>query len=181
MSALEEVLAFWFAPDHIAKWYVKETPFDEAVRRHLGRHHEAACRGVYDGWRELPRGCLALVVLLDQVPRNIYRDQARAFASDPQARAVTHLALARGYHHALVQRQRALLYMPLEHSETLSDQQLCCQLMAKISEEPKFLLSAEQHRDIVQRFGRFPHRNAALGRETTPEEAEFLREPNSSF
>ncbi len=181
MSALQDVLDFWFAPDHVELWYEKNDLFDAAVARHLSQHHEAARRGVYDAWRELPRGSLALVILLDQVPRNIFRGQARAFATDPQARAVVGHALDRGYHRILTEQECKLLYMPLEHSEDLLDQELCCRLMAALSQEPEFLSYAERHREIIRRFGRFPHRNAALGRPTTDAEADFLKEPMSSF
>jgi len=181
MSALEDVLGFWFAEGRQDQWFEASEAFDAEVRRVLLPHFEAARQGGYGDWRREPRGCLALVLLLDQVPRNVYRGTPRAFASDAAAREVTRHALKHGFDGALKMVERVFLYLPLEHSEDLKDQQDCVRLMAVLEDGAEFLSYAERHRDIVARFGRFPHRNTILGRESTEEEIEFLKQPNSSF
>lgn len=181
VSALDEVLSFWFAPGRAEQWFVANPEFDREVETHLAHHLAAARAGDYDGWRASARGCLALCILLDQVPRNLHRGTPLAYAHDKTARAVTRHARARGFDRLLPQEQRLFLYLPLEHSEDLADQNDCVELIGRLDANPKWRGYAEQHRDIIARFGRFPHRNATLDRETTPEEAAFLEEPGSSF
>jgi uncharacterized protein (DUF924 family) len=137
--------------------------------------------GELDAWAAGARGALALVILLDQVPRNLSRGDPRAFAGDAKALAVTKDALGRGLDRELSQAERMFLHLPLEHCEDLRDQELCVELMGRLDENPKWRDYALRHRDIIKRFGRFPHRNAALGRESTAEEEAFLQEPGSSF
>lgn len=175
-----EVLDFWFAAANQPRWFVRDPAFDAEVVARLGLLHERAAAGEFDSWGEDPRGALALVLLLDQVPRNAFRGQARAFASDPHARAITVRAVDRGFDRVLAEAERVFLYLPLEHSESLADQERCCALMAALS-APIWLDFAERHRAIIARFGRFPHRNAVLGRPSTDEEIAFLAEPGSSF
>ncbi|MCY1012744.1 DUF924 domain-containing protein [Nannocystis pusilla] len=124
---------------------------------------------------------MALVILLDQFPRNMFRGTPEAFASDAKAREVANAALDAGHEHALTQEERLFLYLPLEHSEELADQERCVELMRALDETPMWLDYAVRHRDVIARFGRFPHRNAVLGRESTAEECEFLMQPGSSF
>ncbi len=181
MREIEEVLGFWFSAEAKPFWFEKSATFDAEVRRRLEPHLQRARAGACGHWPATPRGALALVLLFDQVPRNLFRGTAEAFALDPRALAVAHQAIAARHDRQLTQSERLFLYLPLEHSETLADQELCVRLMAALDEEPDWLTYAERHREIVARFGRFPHRNAALGRTTTPAEAAFLREPNSSF
>ena len=181
MTTIGSVLDFWFADGMRARWFKKDADFDERVRKQLLPAHEAAVSGQFDAWKESARGCVALCILLDQVPRNVFRDSPRAFASDARALAVTHHALTKGFERDLNQFERLFLYLPLEHSETLADQDLCCRLTAELDADPGWLDFARRHREIVARFGRFPHRNAALARGSTAEEEEFLREPNSGF
>lgn len=181
MSALEEVLAFWFAEGRQAQWFKGSEAFDAEVRRALLPLYEAACDGRYESWRRDPRGCLALVILLDQVPRNLHRGTPQAFASDAAALDVTRHALREGFAPALSEVERLFLYMPLEHSEDLKDQRDCVRLTAALESNREWLSYAEGHRDIIARFGRFPHRNAVLGRESSEEELDFLKQPNSSF
>ena len=184
-AAIARVLDFWFSPeagDDEARWFKRSEAFDRAVRESLADDHTRAAAGACEAWRETAEGCLALVLLLDQVPRNLYRDDPRAFASDAQARAVTRHAVAQGLDLQLAgQVQRMFLYMPLEHSETLADQEDCCRLMGSLDDNPDWAVWAVKHRDIVARFGRFPHRNAVLGRESSAEERDFLTQPDSSF
>ncbi|MEO3428445.1 DUF924 family protein [Pelagibius sp. CAU 1746] len=181
MSALEEVLEFWFAESRKAQWFAVSEAFDGECRRVLGPHLQAALAGRYEDWRRTPRGCLALVLLLDQAPRNLYRGTPKAFACDAAARAVTRHALKMDFDRSLSDVERVFLYLPLEHSEDLKDQQDCVRLIARLEDGGEFLSYAERHREIIARFGRFPHRNGILGRESTQAEMEFLKEPNSSF
>jgi uncharacterized protein (DUF924 family) len=188
----DQVLEFWFdaAPGtaHYGRmrdvWWEKSQAFDDEVRAHLGASHAAAVVGTLDPWLEAPRASLALVILLDQVPRNIFRDTPRAFASDAQARAAAAIAIQRGHDRDLLPNERLFLYLPFEHSEILADQERGLELfrpLASFADTADIMANAQRHRDIVARFGRFPHRNAILGRGTTAEEAAFLTEPNSTF
>ncbi len=175
-----EVLDFWFDPANQPFWFKKSAAFDAAVRERLGDAHAAAAAGRLDDWQATPEGALALVILLDQVPRNIHRNSARAFATDGAARAAAVAALDTGFDRKLYDDQRLFLYLPLEHSEDLADQERSVALFTAIG-DARQTDYAVRHRDIVARFGRFPHRNALLGRESTEEELSFLEEPNSSF
>ena len=177
----DDVLAFWFAEGMDARWFKADEAFDQGVREHLLPLYEQAAAGRLDHWQESARGALALVILLDQVPRNLFRGDPRAFATDARALVVTKRALANGVDRELRQVERLFLYLPLEHCEDLADQELCVQLVGALDENPEWRDYARRHRDVIARFGRFPHRNAVLGRETTPEEAAFLQEPGSSF
>ena len=184
------LLDFWFAagtpewnqPRKV--WWVKDPAFDEDLRQRFLDDHLRAASGALASWQDEPESCLALVLLLDQLPRNLFRGSPRAFATDPLAREVAGHALARGFDREMPKVRRSFLYLPFEHSESLADQHRCVRLfeaMAETPEDRETARHAHLHRDIVARVGRFPHRNAVLGRETTPEEAEFLKEPGSSF
>jgi uncharacterized protein (DUF924 family) len=175
-----EVLDFWFAPTTQPHWFAASPAFDAECIARLGGLHERAVAGELDAWSADASGSLALVLLLDQYPRNAFRGQARAFASDPLALALTCRAVDRGLDHHLDQVGRVFLYLPLEHSESLADQQRCVELMRPL-ESKLWLDYAVRHLEIIARFGRFPHRNAVLGRASTPEELEFLKQPGSSF
>jgi uncharacterized protein (DUF924 family) len=187
LPAPTEVHSFWFGfPPGASRpeWFRKDAAFDERIRARFGALHEAASRLELEKWRSEADTMLALVVVLDQFSRNLYRGEARAFAQDAHARECANQALARGDDVALLPVQRQFLYLPLEHSEDLADQERCVELMRSLEayEPTKGLTEwAEKHRVIIARFGRFPHRNAALGRASTPEEIEFLRQPGSSF
>ena len=182
-----EVLSFWFGfPPGAARpeWFRKDAAFDERIRARYGALHEAASRLELEKWRSEADTMLALVVVLDQFSRNLYRGEARAFAQDAHALECARQALARGDDVALLPVQRQFLYLPLEHSEDLADQERCVELMRGLEayEETRGLTQwAEKHCVIIARFGRFPHRNAALGRTSTPEELEFLEQPGSGF
>lgn len=176
------VLDFWPAPESRAAWFKPSEVFDAEVRRVLGPLYEHAVAGRLDAWRDNAEGCLALCILLDQVPRNIFRGTARAFASDAQARVVAAHAVARGFDLAFAEDDRRLFfYLPFEHSEELADQERAVALCHERIRDPECLRIAERHHEIIQRFRRFPHRNAVLGRAGTPEEIAFLAEPFSSF
>jgi uncharacterized protein (DUF924 family) len=182
-----EVLAFWFGEPpgkSRPEWFRKDPVFDAQIRSRFGELHARAARRELEAWRSSRESMLALVVVLDQFSRNLHRDEARAFAQDAHARECTKEALARGDDRVSLPVQRQFLYLPLEHSEDLADQDRCVELMRSLDAFPEtrgLVKWAERHRDIVRRFGRFPHRNAALGRATTAAEAEFLTQPGSSF
>jgi uncharacterized protein (DUF924 family) len=167
-----DVTAFWRAAGP-QKWYRKDVAFDrEIAARFLGAH-EAAAAGRLAGWEATPDGALALLLLLDQFPRNMFRGSARAFATDPVARAIADRAIAHGFDTSVAGAERAFFYLPFEHSETLADQERSLALSRRAG-DGKADRYAEIHADIIRRFGRFPHRNAVLGRATTAEEQAFL-------
>ena len=166
-----DVLAFWRAagPD---KWYTKDAAFDDDIRtRFLATYEAAAARAL--AWDDTADGALALLIVLDQFPRNMFRGSARAFAADPLAREVAARAIARGFDREIAVPECSFFYLPFEHSEALADQERCTALN-RASGDADALKWAELHADIIRRFGRFPHRNAVLGRTTTPEEQAFL-------
>ena len=177
------VLTFWFGLERKA-WFEKNPAFDEEIRARFLPLYERAVSGQLEDWKQAPKSCLALVIVFDQLPRNMFRSTARAFAADLRARDTARVILDQGWDKTLSADERMFAYLPFEHSESLADQERCLALMKEIAvfpetaDLPKW---AEAHRVIIRRFGRFPHRNAALGRESTPEEIEFLKQPGSSF
>lgn len=181
-AAMQDVLQFWFEEISSKQWFGKSEDFDATCRRRFEAAYRQAARGQFDAWRDSPRGCVALVLLLDQIPRNIYRDTPRAFATDAKALAVTRHAVAAGFDldPALDDAHRHFLYMPLQHSEDLEDQREALRLADRVTRWD-FAGFARRHHDIIERFGRFPHRNAILGRESTAAERAFLKQPGSSF
>jgi uncharacterized protein (DUF924 family) len=188
-TTFHDVLEFWFGPPEIrgkarAEWFRKDEKFDAEIRRRFLALHAAAALGELERWRSEPRSMLALVIVLDQFSRNLYRGDARAFAQDGHAAACARESIARGDESGLLPVERQFLYLPFEHSEDLADQDRAVELMQGLEafEETRGLTQwAERHRVIVRRFGRFPHRNDVLGRASTAEEAEFLKQPGSSF
>jgi uncharacterized protein (DUF924 family) len=184
-----EVLLFWFGgPDEQGKrrkrWFEKSEAFDREVRNRFLAAYEAAAGGGLARWKDAARDCLALILLLDQFPRHMFRGTPRAFAADALALEAAHHALAQQYDRTLLPVERLFAYLPFEHSEALADQLRACELtqpLAAFEETGDAYRYALAHRDIIQRFGRFPHRNAVLGRTSTREEIEFLAQPGSSF
>jgi len=173
-----EVLHFWF-DEHPKDWFVKKASLDAEIRRRFRALHQEAAAGTLDGWLDDARACLARVILLDQFPRNMFRGEAGAFATDALARDAARRILARGWHERMTQAEQLFAYLPFEHSESLEDQHLSCELMKDFdAEQYRYAL---RHREIIDRFGRFPHRNAILGRQSTPAEIEFLKQPGSGF
>lgn len=171
-----DVVGFWLqaGPD---KWFAKNDAFDEAIRLKFEPVHHAAARGEHDDWRGAPEGALALLILLDQFPRNLYRGSGHAFATDPLALSVAREAVAAGHDQAVEPALRPFFYLPFEHSEVPADQEHSVRLFEAHDAATGDLSSlkwAVDHRDIIARFGRFPHRNRALGRNSTPEEQAFL-------
>ncbi|MBL8521387.1 MAG: DUF924 domain-containing protein [Betaproteobacteria bacterium] len=183
------VLEFWFGTGDDygrahAKWFRKEAAFDGEIRTRFLDAVERAARGDFRDWERLPRGCLALQILLDQFPRNLFRGEARAFAADAEALRICRHVMQHGFDRDFLPVERMFVYLPLEHSESLADQDECHRRMLDLQPYPETAdlhIWAEKHRVIIRRFGRFPHRNAALGRPSTPEEIAFLETPGSSF
>ena len=173
-----DIVGFWRSAGP-RKWFAKDAGFDSIIALKFEQTHYRASQRRYDHWAQTPEGALALLILLDQFPRNLYRDTAHAFATDPLARMFARAALAAGHDQATEPLLRPFFYLPFEHSESLADQEfsveLCAALQADSGDENTIKWALE-HRDIIARFGRFPHRNAVLGRETTPEEQVFLDE-----
>jgi uncharacterized protein (DUF924 family) len=195
----ENVLAFWFGPPGSAAeiagrqrtlWFGKSPANDQAVIERFSATLAAATAGQLDHWIHTPRGRLALVIVLDQFPHHILRDQPQAFATDPQALALSLDALATNEDRQLAPIERVFLYLPLEHAESIDMQERSVSLYEQLAQEAadderalfdNFLDYARKHLDVVARFGRFPHRNAILGRPSTPDEIEFLKQPGSRF
>lgn len=171
MASAAEIVRFW--RDAGPKfWFVKDETFDGRCRAFENEHH-AGARGELSAWEMDAEGALALLILLDQIPRNIFRDSPHAFATDGLAQAVAARAIERGFDAATDSTLRVFFYMPLEHAEDLTQQERCVHLVTNLG-DPEFVKYALLHRDIVARFGRFPHRNVALGRKSRPEELAFL-------
>lgn len=178
----QEVLDFWFRGTETRKeWFQKDAAFDAEIRARFLSLYELAASGRLAHWVEQPADCLALVIVLDQFPRNLFRfpgpEAARAYATDALALAAARHAVESGYDRALPEVARTFVYLPFEHSENLADQERALQLFAGHPNE----IWAVRHWEVVKRFGRFPHRNAALGRASTAAEIEFLRQPGSGF
>lgn len=189
------LLEFWFSDAVRPLHFVKDPVFDEELRRRFAGQQRLAADGALAHWERAPDSALALVLLLDQLPRNLFRGSPRAFATDSMARETADRAIARGFDDALPVDRRWFFYLPFEHSENLADQERCMALFRRWA-EPQFaritdtkereelerhLWYVERHREIIERFGRFPHRNEVLGRPSTEEELAFLKEPNSGF
>ena len=186
-----EVLDFWFdapgGPEHgLAReaWFRKDPAFDEAIRARFGALVDEAAVGALDGWVDDGRGALALLVVCDQFPRNLFRGDARAFALDPRALAAARRVVAEGRDLGWRPVERAFAYLPFEHSESLDDQREAVRLFGLLRDDPQaggYLEWALKHLAVIERFGRFPHRNEALGRASTPDELAFLAQPGSRF
>ena len=178
------VLEFWFSADplpvQMRRWFGADPVFDSACRTVCAPALAQAAAGALHGWTATPTGALALVILLDQIPRNIFRGTARAFATDAQARFIADRAILAGHDQALSAAQRLFLYLPYEHSEALRDQDRAVALLSplKLADVAEY---AQRHRDVIRRYGRFPHRNAALGRTSTAAELAYLATPGAGF
>jgi uncharacterized protein (DUF924 family) len=188
---VREVLAFWFGEPGSGDygkprpaWFRKDPAFDEEIRHRFLALHARAALGELEGWHDDPDSLLALVVVLDQFSRNLYRGDPRAFSQDAAALACAQLALERGWDEARMPVERQFAYLPFEHAEDPAMQERSVALFSALEAFPEtkgLSVWAEKHRVIIRRFGRFPHRNAALGRPSTPEEIAFLEEPGSGF
>ena len=186
MSDPSEILDFWFAPETEEKWFRPPPAFDAEIAERFGALHEeaaqdAAVKSALGQWEASADGALALVILLDQFPRNMFRDSPRAFASDALALAVADRAIERGHDLVLPIERRVFFYLPFEHSEGIEDQHRCLALVRERADWGDNVQWAESHLAIIERFGRFPHRNAVLGRQSTPEEIEYLASRDETF
>jgi len=189
MSQEQEILDFWFGTgsDHGKErkfWFIKDKEFDEEVQSRFLSTYEAATTGELDHWKESPDSCLALILLLDQFPRNMFRNSPQAFATDEKVLNIAKYAVKQGYDLQLLPVERWFIYLPFEHSENLEHQRQAVALFETLQDDPNSASSidyAKRHLEVIKRFGRFPHRNAILGRKSTAEEEEFLQQPGSSF
>ena len=191
MASFEEVLSFWFGepgtPEHGTSrvvWFARSPAFDDEIRRRFGALNETAVEGGLEDWEGEPRSTLALIIVLDQFSRNLHRDSARAFDGDARALTLARWMVSATWDRELAPLERQFVYMPFEHSESQEMQEESLRLFGKLARYPEtrdLLRWAEAHARIVERFGRFPHRNVALGRASTAEELAFLKEPDSSF
>jgi len=186
-----EVLEFWFgapgSPGYCEPreaWFKKDPAFDAEISTRFRSLWEEAHAGAHADWADDPRRCLALIILCDQFPRNMFRGDPRTYATDARALALAHLAVARGYDRTYSRCELLFAYLPFEHSEDVADQRRCVMLHQAMADHPGkagWIDFAERHLRVVERFGRFPHRNVILGRASTEEEIEFLKQPGSSF
>ncbi|MBV2144626.1 DUF924 domain-containing protein [Falsochrobactrum sp. TDYN1] len=171
----KDVLNFWFSPKMRKNWFEKSDEIDVEIRKRFLAAYEDARKDQMESWKQKPESALALTILFDQFPRNMFRGSPRSFESDGLARDIAVQALDHDFDRHLSVDQRQFFYLPLMHSEKLKDQKRSVELYEKLA-DPVSLDFARQHHDIIERFGRFPHRNKVLGRETTAEETEFLTE-----
>jgi uncharacterized protein (DUF924 family) len=177
-----DIIDFWFVETPPSQWFQKNPDFDQTIRDRYLKLYEWAKEGLCDGWMRDVDGCLALCILLDQFPRNMFRGLAQSFATDSKALFVAETAIKKGYDQILIPSKRRFLYLPFEHSESLNHQERSLALFETMKEDDPISYDyALRHLKIIQQFGRFPHRNIILGRESNAAELEFLKTPNSSF
>ena len=191
MSTPGEILDFWFGREdeegygeYREAWFTKDPEFDREVRDRFEGTYEEADAGRLEHWKDEARSCLALIILLDQFTRNMFRGDPKTYATDDKALAAARHAVEHAYDREMSPYERLFVYLPFEHSEDLEDQRFSVELFRGLAADmgsEDLLGYAVRHLEIIERFGRFPHRNEILGRATTPEEAEFLRGPDSSF
>jgi len=178
----KDVLAFWFEETLPAQWFQVNPDFDALIRARYLESHEKAALGIFDDWKTDPDGCLALCILLDQFPRNMFRGTPKAYATDARALVIAKFAVAKGFDQILPPIKRRFLYLPYEHSENLTDQRKCVSLFEKMKKEDALGYDyAVRHLKVIELFGRFPARNKILQRLSTPEEEAFLTRSPSGF
>lgn len=180
ISMYHEVINFWFEEIEPRQWWIKDDDFDQLIRERFSTRHEQAARCELFDWRNTPIGRLAEIIILDQFSRNMFRGTAQAFAQDPVALVLSQETISRGADMELSPKQRSFIYLPLMHSESLLIHEQAEQLYRKLG-DPSSLEYELKHKRIIKQFGRYPHRNEILGRASTEEEKEFLKEPGSSF
>lgn len=176
----KEIIDFWFSELEPKQWWQKDDKFDLMIQSRFGKLHDQAKAGELFQWRETALGSLAEVIILDQFSRNIYREKPESFACDPMALALAQVAISKGMESELSKTHRSFLYMPFMHSESPVIHIEAVKLFEALG-DPKSLEFEHKHKAIIDRFGRYPHRNKILGRQSTPEEMRFLQQPNSSF
>jgi uncharacterized protein (DUF924 family) len=191
MTDFTNILNFWFgSPDNPdygkpkQAWFNKNPEFDLEVRSRFFSVYQQAAKGELNHWQKSPLSCLALIIILDQFSRNLFRNQPQAFATDTQALELAKYAVRQGFDQELLPAQRWFIYLPFEHSENLADQREAVRLFSSLLAHPESadpIKYAKLHLEVIEHFGRFPHRNEILGRQSTPKEIEFLKTPGSSF
>lgn len=179
VAVVAEVLEFWFAEAVKLLWFAATPEFDEALRQRFLATCRAATTGQLEDWERMPLGALALVIVLDQFPLNLFRGQPESFVTEAAARAVANRAIACGFDREMSPEQRLFLYLPFMHGEALADQERSVRLFQQATGLEESLDFARHHRDLIRRFGRFPHRNAILGRESSPGEIAYLASPEA--
>lgn len=178
----KDILDFWFVETKPAQWFQVDKNFDFLIKERFLEFYEMAVCGGFDEWQESAEGALALCILLDQMPRNMFRGTPKAFATDDKALVVARYAITKGFDQELLIKKRRFIYMPFEHSENLEDQRRCVELFETMKAEDQMGYDyAVKHLNVVEVYGRFPHRNEILNRENTPEENEYLAQPNAGF
>ena len=177
-----DILAFWFEETQPQQWFQTNPDFDALIRDRFSGAYDKAKSGILDDWRKDADGCLALCILLDQFPRNMFRGTPQAFATDAKALVVAKYAISKGFDQVLPPVKRRFIYLPYEHSENLSDQRKCVELFEKMTkDDPLGYDYAVRHLKVIEAYGRFPHRNKILGRMSTPDEEEYLARPGAGF
>lgn len=178
----EHILDFWFVQTQPKQWFDKNDDFDALITKNFSAAYESAVKGAFDTWTQTAEGALALIILLDQMPRNMFRGTPKAFASDDKALTLAKNAVSKGFDKSFPAQKRRFFYLPYEHSEDLSDQKRCVDLFEAIKEEDQMGYDyALRHLEVIQNYGRFPHRNQILGRDNTPKEQEYLARPDAGF
>ncbi|WP_223670722.1 DUF924 family protein [Kangiella shandongensis] len=176
----KEVLSFWFEELSPKDWWTKSESLDQSIKERFGQLHRQASLGELFEWRSTAKDSLAEVIVLDQFSRNIYRDSAKAFAQDAHALTLAQVAIEKGFNQQLSQQEQQFLYLPFMHSESKKIHQEAVKLYAQLDKDYGYDFELK-HKEIIDRFGRYPHRNKALGRRSTTEEQKFLQQPGSSF
>lgn len=175
-----EILDFWFNELEPSQWWKKDAEFDSMINNRFGHIYKKAKSGELFSWRETPKGSLAEIIVLDQFSRNIYRDMPGSFSCDPLALALSQFSISKGFDKELSQTEQSFLYLPFMHSESAKIHNEAIKLYEKL-DNPASLAFEMKHKEIIDRFNRYPHRNKILGRESTAEEIEFLKQPDSGF
>ena len=177
-----DILNFWFDEIQPEQWFQKSDDFDRQIIDRFATDFDQAVQGKFDGWTDIAEGSLALIILLDQFSRNMFRDTPKAFSGDDKALAVARQSVEQGFDQTLEPSKRSFMYLPFEHSEDMDDQKRCVELFEAMKEDhPLGYDYALRHMAVIEQFGRFPHRNAILGRENTDEEAVYLAQPGAGF
>lgn len=178
----EKILHFWFVESQPEQWFMKNDDFDRTIIDRFTETYNNAADGQYDSWQDDPEGCVALCIVLDQFPRNMFRGSPKSFATDERALQIAKHAVSKGFDMQVAVKKRGFLYLPYEHSEDLNDQRKSVELYSKMkAEDPLGYDYALRHLEVIEQFGRFPHRNVILGRKNTAEEDIYLSRPGAGF
>lgn len=178
----KDILNFWFVETKAPQWFQVNAEFDQEIIARFSEAYDMAAKGEFEAWQNSADGALALCILLDQMPRNMFRGTPKAFETDKRALVIAKYAISKGFDQILSPIKRRFLYLPFEHSENLNDQRRSVELFEKTKEDdPLGYEYAVRHFDVIEKYGRFPHRNKVLGRDNTSEEAHYLAQPNAGF